>query len=134
MPTGINATIVSLTNGTTANAPDVMSSLNSLNTNGVSNDGGNITTDGSGNMTVKSASFTHGRLTQFTVFTGVGPQTGIAHGGSVAPVAIFVNYFAAGGNFGIAPTQIPYAWNVGPTTCNIVAQNSYTWVAIAIVN
>jgi len=36
---------------TTANASDVMSSLNSLRTNGVNCDGGTITTDGSGNLT-----------------------------------------------------------------------------------
>lgn len=51
MTTGINATITNLTNGTTANAPDVLASLNSLNSNGVSNDGGKISTDGNGNIT-----------------------------------------------------------------------------------
>lgn len=50
MTTGINATITTLTDGTTAHAGDVMASLNSLNSNGVSNDGGNIQTDGSGNI------------------------------------------------------------------------------------
>lgn len=50
MPIGIGASIVTLTNGTTANAPDVLNSLNSLNSNGVSNDGGAISTDGSGNI------------------------------------------------------------------------------------
>lgn len=50
MSTGIGASITTLTNGTTANASDVMSSLNSLNSNGVSNDGGHIQTDGSGNV------------------------------------------------------------------------------------
>lgn len=134
MPTGIGATIISITDGTTAHASDVLTSLQNLNAAGCSNDSGNITTDGSGNMTVKSTSFTHGRVTQFTVFTGVGPQTAIAHGCSTTPVAIFVNYFAPTTNFGSAPNVIPYAWNIGATTCNINIQSSYNWVAIAIVN
>lgn len=94
----------------------------------------NITTDGSGNMTVKSSTFTHGKITQFTVFTGNGAVTGVAHGCSSTPVAIFVNYIAGAGNFGTPPPAIPYAWNVGATTCNIVATNGYNWCAIAIVN
>lgn len=92
-----------------------------------------ITADGNGNETVKSVSLTHGRITQFTVFTGTGPVTGAIHGCSTAPVAIFVNYFAASANFGSPPGSIPYAWNVGATTCNIVATNAYNWVAIAVV-
>src|SRR2546430_1296756 len=52
MPSGIfSASLVTLVNGTTANASDLNSSLNSLRTNGVNNDSGNITTDGSGNLT-----------------------------------------------------------------------------------
>lgn len=94
----------------------------------------NITSDGNGNETLKSVTFTHGRVTQFTVFTGTGPATGIAHGCSSAPVAIFVAYFAGGVNFGSPPSAIPYAWNVTATTCNIVATSLYNWCAIAIVN
>ena len=52
MPSGIfSASLVTLVNGTTANASDLNSSLSSLRTNGVNNDSGNITTDGSGNLT-----------------------------------------------------------------------------------
>lgn len=50
MPSGIGATIISISNGTTANASDVLTSLNNLNAGGISNDGV-ITTDGSGNIT-----------------------------------------------------------------------------------
>lgn len=59
MTTGIGATITTLTDGTTAHAADVMASLNSLNSNGVSNDGGQITTGG-GNLTAVSLHTTGG--------------------------------------------------------------------------
>src|SRR5437899_3219444 len=51
MAVGIGASITALTNGTTANAGDVMASLNSLNSSGVSNDGGTISTSGAGVIT-----------------------------------------------------------------------------------
>ena len=52
MPSGIfSASLVTLVNGTTANASDLNSSLSSLKNSGVNNDSGNITTDGSGNLT-----------------------------------------------------------------------------------
>lgn len=51
MPAGITgASITTLTNGTTANATDVMASLNSLKSNGVNNDSTAIQTDGSGGL------------------------------------------------------------------------------------
>lgn len=46
------ATVTSLSNGTTANAPDVLGSLQSLQANGVNNDGGAIQTNGAGLMTL----------------------------------------------------------------------------------
>src|SRR5437660_841026 len=45
---GINA---SITDGTTAHASDVLTSLNNLNAAGVSNDGGTISTSGAGVIT-----------------------------------------------------------------------------------
>lgn len=51
MVLGINATLITLTNGTTANAPDVLTDLQNINNGGISNDGV-TTTDGAGTMTV----------------------------------------------------------------------------------
>lgn len=51
MAIGIGASIVSITDGTTAHASDVLTSLNNLNAAGVSNDGGTISTSGSGVIT-----------------------------------------------------------------------------------
>lgn len=63
MPSGITgATITTLTNGTTANASDVMASLNSLKNNGINNDGGTITTDGSGGITAVKFSTANGQI------------------------------------------------------------------------
>lgn len=56
MTVGINASLTTLTANTTARAEDVMANFNSLNSAGVSNDGGHITTDNNGNMTVVSIS------------------------------------------------------------------------------
>jgi hypothetical protein len=58
MVTGIDASITSITDGTTAHATDVIASLNSLNANGVSNDGGLITTDNAGTITAVGFSAT----------------------------------------------------------------------------
>jgi hypothetical protein len=60
MVTGIDASITSITDGTTAHASDVIASLNSLNSNGVSNDSGLITTDNAGGLTVVSVSNAQG--------------------------------------------------------------------------
>lgn len=92
-----------------------------------------ITSDGNGNQTVKSTSFTRGKITQITIFSGTGPQSGVVHGCSSTPTAIFVAYWAFGGSFGVEPTTIPHAQGVGSTTTNIVAQTGYNWVAVAIV-
>jgi len=53
MASGIfGASVTTITDGTTAHAPDVLATLLSLQTNGVNNDGGSIQTDGSGQMFV----------------------------------------------------------------------------------
>lgn len=63
MPSGIfGATITNLVNGTTANASDVLASLNSLKANGINCDGGQITTDGSGGMTAVKFSTANGQI------------------------------------------------------------------------
>lgn len=51
MGVGIGASLTTLSNGTIANAPDVLGDLNNINNGGVSNDGGAISTNGSGVMT-----------------------------------------------------------------------------------
>lgn len=55
MGVGIGATLVNISNGTTANAPDVLTSLTDLNNAGVSNDGGTISTNGAGVITMLGA-------------------------------------------------------------------------------
>lgn len=51
MTAGIfGASLTTLTNGTTANAPDVLGNDQALKTNGVNNDGGLIITDGAGSL------------------------------------------------------------------------------------
>lgn len=52
MGVGIGASIVTITDGTTAHASDVLTSLNNINNAGVSNDGGTISTSGAGVLTV----------------------------------------------------------------------------------
>lgn len=56
-------------NGTLANAPDVLASLNSLKSNGVNNDGGAITTDNSGGITAVKFSTANGQI-RGTFFLG----------------------------------------------------------------
>lgn len=126
MTSGIfGASIVTLTNGTTANASDVMSSLNSLKSNGVNNDSGTVTTNGSGTLT--AVGFVKGSNTVNTVIlmatpyhlttnptvnqnntttlTCTGGSTGVPSGakGVLLGVGLFsVN--AQGGYVQIAPT------------------------------
>src|SRR5215475_15606587 len=93
MPSGIfGATITNLVNGTTASAPDVISSLSSLKSNGLNNDGALIQTDGSGNVItpagqLRNATFLTSPYHMFTnptlnsgttrtdTYTGVGTPT-----------------------------------------------------------
>lgn len=54
MAVGIGITPPTLTNGTTADGPTVANALAALNSGGVSNDGGAISTSGSGDITATS--------------------------------------------------------------------------------
>lgn len=61
MASGIfGASLINMTNGTTANAPDVDANDLALKANGINNDGGLITTDGAGGMTLVSVSNAQG--------------------------------------------------------------------------
>lgn len=108
MTTGIGATITTLMNGTTANASDVMASLNSLNNNGVSNDSGHVTTDGSGGVTlvkvsngsgvIRAAIFTSDGYTPYTFINGATINSGVTN-----------TYTLTGGSTGV-PTGAKAAW------------------------
>jgi hypothetical protein len=100
MPSGIfGATLTTLTNGTTANASDVMASLNSIVASGLNNDSASLQTDGSGHIIgpngqirvivfitpvgiLSSLAFTSGQVQTFTAWG----QTGIPASG---PIAVF---------------------------------------------
>lgn len=127
MGVGIGASLTTLTNGTTANAPDVMASLNNLNNGGVSNDGGNISTNGSGIITcpglvvngpiqnnptvVTLNGGTAGTATLYQDFTGnikrvlvilSGFRTAGANQTIALPVAFIKQCFVRAGNLGSA--------------------------------
>jgi hypothetical protein len=67
MGTGIGASLVSASPGTTIASSTYNSNLTSLNNAGVSNDGGNVQTDGSGNIT--ATGFIVGTSGHFTLGT-----------------------------------------------------------------
>ncbi len=67
MVTGIDAPITTVTAGTTIRAADAMANWNALNSNGVSNDGGLITTDNAGGLTAVSLHTTGGGLITYLV-------------------------------------------------------------------
>lgn len=122
MPSGIGASLTTLTNGTTANAPDVMADLNAINNGGVSNDGGAITTDGAGNETATSYSTANGvirgmfflgspyHLTSSVVinvgstntYTATGGATGVPAGAKAVLMEVVANASNSGNyiNFG----------------------------------
>lgn len=134
MPTGINASIVNLLNGTIANAPDVLSSLNSLNSSGISNDNGAISTSGGGVMTLPSVNVTTnlglilGTIARIGRFSGTGNAL-ITHNWGVVPDFVIVSF---AGNFGGPPTQVPAWYNATNTQVNIVAQSGFFWYALLI--
>lgn len=119
MPSGIfGATLTTLTNGTTANASDVMASLNSLKSNGLNNDSAAIQTDGSGNIItpagqLRNVTFlaTQYQLTtnptlnngSTNTYTVTGGSTGVPTGAYavILQIGIFAN--TAGGYITIAP-------------------------------
>lgn len=99
MPVGIGASVPTLTNGTTADGPTVANGMASLNSNGVSNDGGAISTSGSGDITA----------------TSFKP----AAGGTILGVV--------GGNLGTTGAHtISLPWNTGAYRVCITPNNSVT--------
>lgn len=118
MPTGIfGASLVTLTNGTTANASDVNSSLSSLKSNGVNNDGGLISTDSAGGITAVKFSTANGQIrgifllaTPYHIFTNptlnsgttrtdtyTGGSTGVPSGAKAVIMGIGIFASVAGG-------------------------------------
>jgi hypothetical protein len=67
MVTGIDASITTVTPGTTIRAADAMANWNALNANGVSNDGGLITTDNAGGLTAVGLKTTGGGLLVYNI-------------------------------------------------------------------
>ncbi len=133
MPSGIfGATITTLTNGTTANASDVMASLNSLKSNGLNNDSSAIQTDGSGNIITPAGQlrnltilatpyhlYTNPTLNSGTTRTDTctGGSTGVPTGAIAILLGIGIFANTAGGYVQIYPaggTAGQYAGLTGP--------------------
>lgn len=126
MPSGITgASITNLVNGTTANASDVLASLNSIKTNGVNNDSGTISTDNSGHITAANgrlssvimvAPFQLANNSTITAsstnnYTCTGGSTGVP---TVAS-AVLINAFFTAGSAGMHGDFTPQgsSWNNG---------------------
>lgn len=134
MPSGIGASITTLSNGTIADGPTVTANLNALNSGGIANDSGAITTNGSGTMTLPGVTITTllslltGTLTRVAKYSGVSDQV-ITHGLGVTPDLV-IPYYA--GAFGTAPTQALAVKSAGSTTFEVVGQTGYSWIVLAI--
>ena len=155
MPSGITgASITSFTNATTADGPSVSNNDLSLKTNGVNNDGGTITTDGSGNMTVVSVSNGQGivrgmfflstpylLLNSATINSGsVSTQTCTGVGTPTIPsatVAILISCYYTAGSAGAFLQMYPHGATVSDLSnypiLGIVAVSSVNVAASAIV-
>lgn len=118
MGTGIGASLTTLTQGTTANATDVLGNDQAINNAGVSNDSGSISTDGSGHITaanglLRNITFlaTQFQLTTNPTLNSGSTNTYTVTGGStgvptsaiavILQIGIFAN--TAGGYVSIAP-------------------------------
>lgn len=113
MPTGIGASIVTLTNGTTANAPDVMSSLNAINAAGISNDSGNITTNGSGILALPGLSLNPTAVQVTGSVSGTATLYQLFYGAVKLVVVSHANYRSAAAQTLALPTAF--------------SSNSYWW-------
>jgi hypothetical protein len=127
MTTGINATITTLSPNTTARAEDVMASLNSLNSSGVSNDGV-ISTNGSGTMTLVKVAMTTGSIKRIARFSGSGNAT-ITHSWGEQADIVLVYY---NGDFGGPPTQAIAVYSETSNAFSVRAQSGYSWTACVI--
>ena len=129
MPAGIGATIVSITDGTTAHASDVLTSLNNLNAAGVSNDSGNIQTDGSGQMFLPIVTVSGKFNTNLTPVTVNGQTSGHAdlyqyiQGNVKVTIINLVNYrITANQTLALPSAYAGRAWiNVGETNGGHIA-------------
>jgi hypothetical protein len=68
-------------------------------------------------------------LTNTFTGTGTGAAQTVSHGLGATPDIIIIMY---AGNFGSPPTHPIYYYNVTSSQVTIVADNAYSWVAIAI--
>lgn len=125
MPSGIfGSTVTSISDGSTAHAGDVLTSLNSLKANGVNNDGATIQTDGGGHIITPQGMLRNvtflGSLfhltTNPTVNSGVTSHQTVAGGATGVPTSAYaviisatiqsatVGAFALVCPFGVTPT------------------------------
>lgn len=133
MTSGIfGASLASLTNGTTANAPDVLGSLQSLQNNGVNNDGGTIQTNGAGTVTIVTLAVTLGTLTRISKFTGtaINGKVTVSHGlGAVPDVVILIPSLSA------TPVAVALGYNpatLTSTQVDVWANTGFNFVGLAI--
>jgi hypothetical protein len=151
MPSGIfGATLTSITDGTTAHAPDVYASLQSLQNNGLNNDGALLQTDSSGHiigpngqltvanfLTTPYHLYTNPTLNSGTTRTDpvTGGSTGVPTGakGIILQVGIFsVN--AQGGSVTIDPTGTSNAGHFANFTAQGPINTYCTGVVIAAIS
>lgn len=88
----------------------------------------NITSDGSGDLTVKKILLTTGSVKRIQTFSGSGTQS-ISHGWAEAPDAV-IPYYA--GSFGSPPSTAISLTGSNSSIFTVNAQSGYSWVAIAI--
>ena len=104
-----------------------------------------ISSDGAGNETVTSVSANKmqlsgagaffgllaGTLSRIAFFNGTGSGT-FTHNLNATPSLIIIMYAGSGTAFGSPPTHPAYYYNATTTTCQVVADSGYSWLAVAL--
>ena len=104
-----------------------------------------ISSDGAGNETVTSATgnkfqlsgagaffgLLAGTLSRIAIFNGTGSGT-FTHNLNATPSLILFNYAGSSTPFGSPPTHPAYYYSANTTTCQVVADSGYSWIAIAL--
>jgi hypothetical protein len=81
-----------------------------------------------GNLGLAKVLLTTGSIARISYFSGSG-SVNASHGLGATPDIIFPFY---AGNFGSPPTHPIYSYNATSTNVQVVADASYSWVAMAL--
>ena len=137
---GLGVSLISFSPNTTIKSADVNTNFTNLNNGSNFNgtvsgtfngqlaaDGGQINSDGSGDLTLKKLIMTTGSIARIAQFSGSGSGL-FNHNLGATPDMCLIGY---AGNFGISTLQPITWWTPNSTQVNVNSTGTFSWVGMA---